>query len=49
MCNIKFSKDMSNIVKDVNYSRKLYNVVNTVLQISCLFTQRECKFKTRLR
>ena len=39
-CNIKFSEDMSNIVKDFTYSRKLFNVVilklklNTVLQIS---------------
>ena len=38
-CNIEFSKGMSNIVKDFNYSRKLCNVVNpklkliTVLQI----------------
>ena len=34
---------MSTIVKDFNYSRKLCNVVDTVLQISCLFAQRQYK------
>ena len=43
--SIKFSKGMSNIVKDFNYSRKLCNVVNlklklnTVLQISVLLNK----------
>ena len=48
-CNTKFSKGMSDIVKDFNYSRKLCDFVNKVLQISCLFDQREYKCKTRLR
>ena len=46
---------MSNIAEDFNYSRKLCNVVNlkvklnTVLQTFMFISQREYKFKTRLR